>query len=137
MPSLPDSTTEYGTEGPDWTSSPKEQRLNAALLEWDDLAVSLEAWKEPRTTALARELWIAERVRSALVYLREATEIDPRKLGGIPVVAGTRFSIAQLLAEIAEGQSINEITDDFELDTSKVEQILRSLSIYLDRPFLK
>lgn len=42
-------------------------------------------------------------------------EIDPDRAGGKPVIKGTRYTVAQLLAEIAEGDSIDDIALDMDL----------------------
>jgi uncharacterized protein (DUF433 family) len=80
------------------------------------------------------EEWLAFRWKCAALALRDSVEIDSRKRGGIPVVRGTRFTISQLLAEIADDRSLSEIANELELDLVLLEQFLRGLSICLDRP---
>ncbi len=81
--------------------------------------------------------WLAERTAYASLVLRECVEVDPKRRGGIPVLKGTRFTLAQLLAELAEGRSLPRIAEDFELDLQTLEQFMRGLSICLDRPAMR
>ncbi len=83
---------------------------------------------------LEHEEWIAERTKQALLQLRTCTEVNARKRGGVPVLKGTRFTLSQLLAEIAEGRSVAEIAEDFELDLAMIKQFLEGLALYLDLP---
>lgn len=62
-------------------------------------------------------------------------EVDPLRRSGVPVLAGTRFTVAQLLAELAEGnRSLNQIAFDFDLPYSTARLALESLAAALDRP---
>ncbi len=81
------------------------------------------------------EEWLAERARSALSMLRDCTEVNPRKCGGVPVLKGTRSLLAQVLAEIAEGRTVTELAEDFELEPALIKEFLEGISIALDRPF--
>ncbi len=78
--------------------------------------------------------WLAERMAYASQKLRECVEVNPKRRGGIPVLKGTRFTLGQLLGELADGRSLPCIAEDFELDLQILEQFLRGLSICLDRP---
>lgn len=80
--------------------------------------------------------WLAERLTHAGSMLPTCIEVNPNKRGGIPVIKGTRFTAAQALAEIADGRSVAELCEDFELDEESVKNLLRALSIYLDRPYI-
>ena len=83
----------------------------------------------------SHEEWLAERARSRLSMLRDCTEVNPKKCGGVPVLRGTRFSLAQVLAEIAEGRSVSEMAEDFELKPALIKEFLEGMAIVLDRPF--
>lgn len=48
---------------------------------------------------------------------------DPAVMGGKPCVAGTRFPVARLLAEL-EDRSLREVCDDFELDFDTCRSVL-------------
>lgn len=71
------------------------------------------------------------------LLLADCIEVDPARRSGIPVLKGTRFKASQLLAQIAAGDSITEVIEDFELPEEIVRKFLQSLSMALDRPFLK
>jgi uncharacterized protein (DUF433 family) len=86
-----------------------------------------------RTAAPDEADWLAERIRHATSTLRQVVNIDPDVRGGVPVLRGTRFTLAQLLAELAEGRSVSEIADAFRLNKEQIQQVLESLATYLDR----
>lgn len=67
--------------------------------------------------------------------LRGVVEIDPEKRGGVPVIAGTRFTVSQLLAELAENPLLNDVCDDLDLPHETTKAMLHGLSIELDRPW--
>lgn len=81
-----------------------------------------------------QEQWLVERSRQAMIVLRNSVESRPGKLGGAPVLKGTRFSVTQLLAELADSDAVEEIADNFELDKNEIRQFLHAFSVYLNRP---
>lgn len=48
--------------------------------------------------------------------------------GGKLLIKGTRFSIAQLVCELADGYSLQDVCDDFELDYELCQNALRESS---------
>ena len=74
--------------------------------------------------------------RQALRTLVDCVEIDPQKLGGVPVLAHTRFSVAQLFAELADSGSdaIDEIAENYEVDPELLRQFLHAFAVYVDKP---
>jgi uncharacterized protein (DUF433 family) len=85
---------------------------------------------------LSQEEWLLQRARFAAGLLRNCVEVDPNKRGGIPVLLGTRFTVAQLFAEMAEGRSIQDIADDFDLELEGIKALLQGFSAQLDRPMV-
>ena len=80
--------------------------------------------------------WLAHRLLSAEAMLPSCIEVNPKKRGGIPVIAGTRITAAEVLAEVADGErSLAQICQDFEMDEESVKTFVSALAIYLDRPF--
>src|SRR5260370_40273539 len=65
--------------------------------------------------ALTEEEWLSERLNIAVRMLDHCVEIDSCKRGGIPVLRGTRFTVAQLLAEIADGRDVGGLCTSFAL----------------------
>lgn len=68
-----------------------------------------------------------------------AIKRDPKVCSGKAVLRGTRFSVASLLAELAEGtESANAIAEDFDLDPALVREALEELAWKMesDRPAL-
>jgi uncharacterized protein (DUF433 family) len=78
--------------------------------------------------------WLAEQARQALHLLRQTVEIDPEKHSGVPVLRGTRFTLAQLFVEMSEGRGILEIAESFHLDKDQLRELLEGLSMHFDRP---
>jgi uncharacterized protein (DUF433 family) len=54
------------------------------------------------------------------------------RMGGKPCIRDTRFTIAQLLAELAEGRSTQEVAEAFNLDFEKVQGALDEVALYFD-----
>lgn len=54
--------------------------------------------------------------------------ISPDKMGGQPCVGPYRFTVSQFLAELAEGRSVAEIADDFDLDPQYFYAVLEELA---------
>lgn len=50
------------------------------------------------------------------------------RLGGKPCVRGHRFSVSQLLAELAEGNSLQDIAENFEIELADLTQVLWDLA---------
>lgn len=59
----------------------------------------------------------------------EALEVNKSKLSGVPVFRGTRFAAGQLLAELADGGSVDEIADDFDIDPKVFKRFLHILAV--------
>lgn len=83
---------------------------------------------------LSKSGWLADRLRVGMRLLEDSIEFDPDKCGGIPLLRGTRVSIAQVFGEIADDVSLSELADDLDLDRVALEQVFRAFSIYLERP---
>ena len=79
------------------------------------------------------EQWLAERTEYAARELHECVEFDPGKRGGVPMLKGTRMSVAQLLAELGEGRSTVDVAEDFDLDAALVKRFVCGLAVCLDR----
>jgi uncharacterized protein (DUF433 family) len=69
--------------------------------------------------------------------LREVVQIDPDRHGGVPVLRGTRFTVAQALAELAESSGVEEVATNYDLDVETIRATLTGLSMMLMRPFSK
>ena len=59
----------------------------------------------------------------------------PDKMGGVPCLRGTRFPVAQLIAElVASGDALGYLIDDFDLPRSVVCGFMQSLADGLNKP---
>jgi uncharacterized protein (DUF433 family) len=62
--------------------------------------------------------------------------LDKQRRGGIPTLGKTRFSFAQLLAELVEGnRNLAEICDHFDLDFQQAQHAIDELAVVLDSKF--
>lgn len=65
----------------------------------------------------------------------KSVEIDPKNHGGAPVIKGHRFMVAQLLAELAEGDfNVYELAIEFGFDVDEFRNVLKELSVFLSEP---
>ena len=68
------------------------------------------------------------------VDFQGAVESDPDRRGGIPVLRDTRFPFAKVVAELADGYTVAEIADDYELEYSALLAALSRLSVAFSEP---
>lgn len=85
-------------------------------------------------SGLQPEQWLIERIRHASRELSDCVKVNPQKLSGVPVLKGSRISVAQILAEIGEGRTAAEVAADLELDASLVQRLVQGLAVCLDGP---
>jgi uncharacterized protein (DUF433 family) len=77
---------------------------------------------------LARRWW------HAVALLEDCVDVSPNRRGGVPCLKGTRVTVAQILAQLAEGDSVDDLVDDMEIDRDTLVTLLNGLSLILDRP---
>lgn len=53
---------------------------------------------------------------------------DPEVRGGRPVLRGTRFPVANMLAELSDGPGPKHLADEFDLPEAVVRQALMELA---------
>jgi len=71
----------------------------------------------------------------SLVAATKYVETRPKKLGGTPVLKGTRFSLSQLFAELADSDAVKDIAVDFDLDADQLQSCLHAFALFFyDRP---
>lgn len=78
--------------------------------------------------------WLLRRLEYAGAELTDCVEQHPQKMNGVPVVKGSRISVARIFAEMAEGMSADEVAEDFSPDPALVKRLVTGLSVCLDRP---
>ena len=77
---------------------------------------------------------LAMKWQHAVGAISETVVVDPRLRDGVPCLAGTRVTLSQVIAQLAEGETIDEIADDMSLDKDALVQFLNGLSSLLDLP---
>jgi uncharacterized protein (DUF433 family) len=75
------------------------------------------------------------RLTYAAHSLNGVIEISADRGGGLPVLAGTRFTISRIIAELADGMSVSKLSREFNLDKKKISELLHGIAIIFDRPF--
>jgi uncharacterized protein (DUF433 family) len=78
--------------------------------------------------------WYSECVLWGHEALQNAVEIDPNRRGGIPVLKGTRFTVGQALAELADSAGVPEVAERFDLDEEQIRDLLYGLALLADKP---
>ncbi len=69
--------------------------------------------------------------------LRRVADINPRRRGGVPVLKGTRFTVSQALAELADSSGVSEVAQNFDVDANTIKEMLDGLSLVLMQPLHK
>ena len=71
----------------------------------------------------------------AVVAIGDLSEAHPGKCGGKLLLKGTRFSIGQLIAELADdGASVRTVCENYDLDCEQVVDVLHALATGLSSP---
>jgi uncharacterized protein (DUF433 family) len=78
--------------------------------------------------------WYSECALWGHEALQNAVEIDPNRRGGIPVLKGTRFTVGQALAELADSAGVPEVAGRFDLDEELIRGLLYGLALLADKP---
>ena len=83
------------------------------------------------------EEWYFQCAFFGMESLRGCVEVDPDRRGGVPVLRGTRFTVAEALAELAESSGVREVAENFDLPDDALRDMLNSLSLLLNQPYPK
>jgi uncharacterized protein (DUF433 family) len=79
---------------------------------------------------------LSQRLAFAAKTMTDFVEVNQQKASGVPVISGTRITLAQVLAELADGRSVGAIARTMKLDREMLAELLRAMAIHLDRSFL-
>ncbi len=117
------------------TRTVTEQELPAdkLVLETD------QAWtgliKSASSQKLDAAAWFIECLMYAQIALQHAVDVDAKRRGGMPVLKGTRFTVAQALAELAESDGVREVAERCTLREEDIRALLFGLSSLVERPW--
>lgn len=64
--------------------------------------------------------------------LKDLVDVDDDVMGGQPCLRGTRVPISTILGEIADGQTVDEIAEDRDLDVEDLKGILHATAKVLE-----
>ena len=90
--------------------------------------------KSASLRSIRLEEWFAECIAWGHKALENAVEVDPKRRNGIPVLKGTRFTVGQTLAELAESAGVPEVAQRFDLDEETIRELLAGLALLVERP---
>lgn len=79
----------------------------------------------------------AEAQPESSVELFEYIEIDRDKCSGVPMLKGTRFPIARILAEMTECVDYKEVAEDYNLESEDVKNALGEIAIMFDQKWVR
>ena len=99
--------------------------------------IELSEWSMIIKYAIAQQdtsRWFYECVLYSQAALRKTVEVDQKKRGGIPVMKGTRFTVSQALAELAESRGVEEVAKRCALEPNAIRDLLFGLSAAVERP---
>lgn len=98
-----------------------------------DRCADRQPWvKQPRATLESERL--SARIAKALRSMHACVEAHPAKAEGRYVLRGTQFTIAQMFSQMAEGDSVGDLVENFDLDGDDIRCFLNSLAVSFDRP---
>jgi uncharacterized protein (DUF433 family) len=80
--------------------------------------------------------WLEARKIVSALMLKECVAVSREIRSGVPVLRGTRISISQIFAELADSQCVIELSDEYDIDFESIKKLLDGLAIHFDRPFL-
>ena len=56
----------------------------------------------------------------------ERIKVDPKKMGGVPIIRDLRMPVATVVSMVADGRTTEQILDDFpELEAADIKQALQ------------
>jgi len=64
--------------------------------------------------------------------LAESVEVNPLRMGGRPVIKNTRFPFSQIIQELADGNPVKDIANDFNQPLELIVKALEGFSILVD-----
>jgi uncharacterized protein (DUF433 family) len=90
-----------------------------------------------RRTHVHADEWFVQCAFYGSEQLKSCVDVDPEIRGGVPVLKGSRFTVSETLAELAESSAVEDIAENFDLNKSSIRDLLNGLSLLLNQPFPK
>lgn len=113
---LPESINEFRLIGPsDWSRS----------------------FHAPRQSASVVAEWYFQCAYFGTETLHHCVEVNPQVRGGVPVLRGTRFTVSEAMAELADSRGVSEVAENFDLNEELIRELLSGLSLLLNQPYPK
>jgi uncharacterized protein (DUF433 family) len=128
-----------------WKELPRQRHPGKRFADWLDVTETWSAKEVGGTSciwqplldedALGAAFAVVENAIKSVAALGDLTEAHAGKCGGKLVLKGTRFSIAQLIAELADDlESVRNVCDNYDLDPEQVVAVLHALASGIGSP---
>lgn len=85
--------------------------------------------------AVPTAAWYAECAVTGATLMNHCVDVHPYVRGGRPVLKGTTFTVADVLAELSETNGVEEVAQDFSLKAKTIRDLLGALSLLFERTF--
>jgi uncharacterized protein (DUF433 family) len=79
--------------------------------------------------------WYVQCAFYGMQSLGSCVEVDRNIRSGVPVLRGTRVTVSEALAELAESCGIDEVSENFDLDAEQLRDVVNGLSLLLNQPY--
>jgi uncharacterized protein (DUF433 family) len=77
---------------------------------------------------------LSHRLAHGVGLLAKSVNSDPLIQGGRPCLAHTGIPVSQILAQFAEGDTVEDFVSDMEVDRDTLISFLNGMALILDRP---
>jgi uncharacterized protein (DUF433 family) len=110
--------------------------MRPSVKQWKVTTSLVQMYEFPdRDYAASSDVLMSMRLTFAAQTMKSLVDIDPSIAGGVPVLTGTRFTVARVIAELADGTTVSKLARNFDLNKDNIVEVLHSIAIKLDRPF--
>ncbi len=117
-----------------WTDEPSDVLVHGhSLVEVIQKFLAAKTSTD-RTQTTRHDRWLADALDFGNEHMSKAVVINLKRRGGIPCLKGSRVTIGQILAELAESGGPDEIAARLDLDRVAIENLLYGLATLLEKP---
>lgn len=105
----------------------KEEGERLAALSFTEKIELLEKLRDRSLAFIeAREKLARESMKTQVDWSKcDLVEVDPLRVGGRPVLRGTRMPVEDIIANFRYGVSVEEISEQFQIPVDTIKAVLR------------
>ena len=105
----------------------KEEGERLAALSFTEKIELLEKLRDRSLAFIeAREKLAEESMKTQVDWSKcDLVEVDPLRIGGRPVLRGTRMPVEDIIANFQYGVSVEEISEQFQIPVDTIKAVLR------------